>query len=40
MRQGIDPIVGASRVEHVEQALDARAVRLGDEHLTRFAEAR
>ncbi|PZT71375.1 aldo/keto reductase [Streptomyces sp. SW4] len=40
MRQGIDPIVGASRVEHVEQALAARRVRLGDEHLTRFAEAR
>jgi aryl-alcohol dehydrogenase-like predicted oxidoreductase len=40
MRQGIDPIVGASRVEHVEQALAARRVRLGDEHLARFAEAR
>lgn len=40
MRQGIDPIVGASRVEHVEQALAARGVRLGDEHLARFAEAR
>ncbi|MGW6559325.1 aldo/keto reductase [Streptomyces hydrogenans] len=40
MRQGIDPIVGASRVEHVEEALAARHVRLDDEHLTRFAEAR
>jgi aryl-alcohol dehydrogenase-like predicted oxidoreductase len=40
MRQGIDPIVGASRVEQIEQALAARQVRLGDEHLARFAEAR
>jgi aryl-alcohol dehydrogenase-like predicted oxidoreductase len=40
MEQGIDPIVGASRVEHVEQALAARRVRLGEEHLARFAAAR
>ncbi|MGW3264071.1 aldo/keto reductase [Streptomyces sp. NPDC001056] len=40
MRQGIDPIVGASRVEQVEEALGARRVRLGEEHLARFAEAR
>ncbi|MDQ0771795.1 aryl-alcohol dehydrogenase-like predicted oxidoreductase [Streptomyces aurantiacus] len=40
MRQGIDPIVGASRVEQVGEALAARRVRLGDEHLARFAEAR
>ncbi|MEU8472454.1 aldo/keto reductase [Streptomyces sp. NPDC029006] len=40
MRQGIDPIVGASRVEHVEQALAACQVALGDEHVARFAEAR
>jgi aryl-alcohol dehydrogenase-like predicted oxidoreductase len=40
MRQGIDPIVGASRVEQIEEALTARRVRLGDEHLKRFAEAR
>ncbi|MEU0051950.1 aldo/keto reductase [Streptomyces sp. NPDC006309] len=40
MRQGIDPIVGASRVEQIEQALAARDVPLGDEHLARFAEAR
>ncbi|WP_328498834.1 aldo/keto reductase [Streptomyces sp. NBC_00414] len=40
MRQGIDPIVGASRVEQIEEALAARRVRLGDEHLARFAEAR
>lgn len=40
MRQGIDPIVGASRVEQIEQALAARRVRLDDEHLARFAEAR
>ncbi|CAM5360961.1 Aldo/keto reductase OS=Streptomyces alboniger OX=132473 GN=CP975_16700 PE=4 SV=1 [Streptomyces alboniger] len=40
LRQGIDPIVGASRVEQIEEALGARRVRLGDEHLARFAEAR
>jgi aryl-alcohol dehydrogenase-like predicted oxidoreductase len=40
MRQGIDPIVGASRVEQVEEALAARGVRLADEHLARFTEAR
>ncbi|MEV0845229.1 aldo/keto reductase [Streptomyces sp. NPDC049954] len=40
MRQGIDPIVGASRVEQIEQALAARRVRLSDEHVARFAEAR
>ncbi|MFF8989387.1 aldo/keto reductase [Streptomyces sp. NPDC014983] len=40
MRQGIAPIVGASRVEQVEEALGARRVRLGEEHLARFAEAR
>ncbi|TGZ09663.1 aldo/keto reductase [Streptomyces rhizosphaericola] len=40
MRQGIDPIVGASRVGQIEEALAALRVRLGDEHLARFAEAR
>ncbi|MFF0514988.1 aldo/keto reductase [Streptomyces sp. NPDC004250] len=40
MRRGIDPIVGASRVEQIEEALAARRVRLSDEHLARFAEAR
>ncbi|WP_262700468.1 MULTISPECIES: aldo/keto reductase [Streptomyces] len=40
MRQGIDPIVGASRVEQIEEALAARRVRLDDEHVVRFAEAR
>ncbi|NSL42926.1 aldo/keto reductase [Streptomyces sp. 8P21H-1] len=40
MRQGIDPIVGASRVEQIEEALAAHRVRLDDEHLARFAEAR
>ncbi|MER8119671.1 aldo/keto reductase [Streptomyces sp. NPDC094031] len=40
MRQGIDPIVGASRVHHAEEALAARQVRLGDEHMARFAAAR
>lgn len=40
MRRGIDPIVGVSRVEQIEEALAARRVRLGDEHLARFAEAR
>jgi aryl-alcohol dehydrogenase-like predicted oxidoreductase len=39
-RQGIDPIVGASRVEQIEEALATRSVRLGDEHLARFADAR
>jgi aryl-alcohol dehydrogenase-like predicted oxidoreductase len=40
MRQGIDPIVGASRVEQVEEALAVRDVRLGDGQAARFAEAR
>ncbi|MGW8063926.1 aldo/keto reductase [Streptomyces ziwulingensis] len=40
MQQGIDPIVGASRVEQIEEALAARRVRLGDEHVARFAAAR
>ncbi|MFD7972019.1 aldo/keto reductase [Streptomyces clavifer] len=40
MRQGIEPIVGASRVEQIEEALAARRVRLSDEHVARFAEAR
>lgn len=40
MRQGIDPIVGVSRVEQIEQALAARDVRLGDDHVERFAQAR
>lgn len=40
IRQRIDPIVGASRTEQIEQALAARRVRLSDEHLARFAEAR
>ncbi|GAB1331862.1 aldo/keto reductase [Streptomyces sennicomposti] len=40
MQQGIDPIVGASRVQQIEEALAARSVRLSDEHLARFAEAR
>ncbi|MFE2009795.1 aldo/keto reductase [Streptomyces sp. NPDC059491] len=40
MRQGIDPIVGVSSVEQIEEALAARRVRLADEQMTRFAEAR
>ncbi|MFV0137995.1 aldo/keto reductase [Streptomyces sp. HMX87] len=40
MRQGIAPIVGASRVEQIEEALAARRVRPSDEHLARFAQAR
>ncbi|MEU3556061.1 aldo/keto reductase [Streptomyces fragilis] len=40
LHQGIGPIVGVSRVEQIEEALAARRVRLADEHLTRFAEAR
>ncbi len=40
MHQGIDPIVGASRVDQVEEALAARGTRLTDAHMARFAEAR
>ncbi|MFD1663190.1 aldo/keto reductase [Streptomyces caeni] len=40
MCQGIDPIVGVSRVEQIEEALAARRVRLDEEHLARFVEAR
>ncbi|MFT2020365.1 aldo/keto reductase [Streptomyces sp. 796.1] len=40
MQQGIDPLVGVSRVEQIEQALGARGVRLDEEHLARFAAAR
>lgn len=40
MRQGIDPIVGVSRVEQVREALAALPVRLGDAHMERFAAAR
>ncbi|MET9352536.1 aldo/keto reductase [Streptomyces sp. NPDC006617] len=40
MRRGIDPIVGVSRTEQIVEALAARRVRLSDEHLARFAEAR
>ncbi|WP_149552333.1 aldo/keto reductase [Streptomyces marokkonensis] len=40
MRQGINPIVGASRVEQIEEALAARRVRVSDDHLARFAQAR
>lgn len=40
IRQGIDPIVGTSRVEQIEEALAAHRVRLGAEHLARLAEAR
>jgi aryl-alcohol dehydrogenase-like predicted oxidoreductase len=39
-RQGIAPIVGASRAEQIEEALAARHVPLEERHLTRFAEAR
>ncbi|NEA42597.1 aldo/keto reductase [Streptomyces sp. SID11385] len=39
-RQGIAPIVGVSRPEHVEQALAARDVRLDDAATARFAAAR
>ncbi|PZT73435.1 MULTISPECIES: aldo/keto reductase [unclassified Streptomyces] len=39
-RQGIAPIVGVSRVAHAEEALTARDVRLTDEHLARFEDAR
>ncbi|MGW2344536.1 aldo/keto reductase [Streptomyces sp. NPDC001661] len=40
MHQGIDPIVGASRVDQIEEALAARHVRLSDEQMSRFATAR
>ncbi|MEV6667899.1 aldo/keto reductase [Streptomyces nigra] len=40
MHQNIDPIVGASRVEQIEEALAAREVPLTDTHMTRFEEAR
>ncbi|MFF0303107.1 aldo/keto reductase [Streptomyces sp. NPDC004562] len=40
MRQGIDPIVGVSRVEQLEEALTARQVSLTDAHMTGFEEAR
>ncbi|MFI6950602.1 aldo/keto reductase [Streptomyces sp. NPDC050422] len=40
IRQGIDPIVGTSRVEQIDEALAAHRVRLGAEHLARLAEAR
>ncbi|MEU2025149.1 aldo/keto reductase [Streptomyces sp. NPDC016469] len=40
LHQGIAPIVGVSRVQHVEEALAARDVRLSDDHLARFEAAR
>ncbi|MGW6471936.1 aldo/keto reductase [Streptomyces nigra] len=40
MHRNIDPIVGASRVEQIEEALAAREVPLTDTHMTRFEEAR
>lgn len=40
MAQGISPIVGASRIEHLDEALGARAVTLSEEHLRRFRDAR
>ncbi|MGV9570266.1 aldo/keto reductase [Streptomyces nigra] len=40
MHQNIDPIVGASRVEQIEEALAAREVPLTETHMTRFEEAR
>lgn len=40
MRQGVDPIVGVSRVEQIEEALAARRVTLGAGHVARLAEAR
>jgi len=40
LAQGLSPIVGASRVEHLDDALGARDVTLTEEHLQRFVEAR
>ncbi|MEW2177607.1 aldo/keto reductase [Streptomyces sp. NPDC005406] len=40
MQQGIDPIVGASRVPQIEEALAAHSVRLDSGHLARLDGAR
>ncbi|WP_214104808.1 aldo/keto reductase [Acrocarpospora catenulata] len=40
MRQGIDPIVGVSRVEQLDEAFGAEDIELSDDHMARFAQAR
>ncbi|MFJ2551638.1 aldo/keto reductase [Microbacterium sp. NPDC087591] len=40
MSQGISPLVGASRVEQIDEAMGAREVTLSAHQLRRFAEAR
>jgi|SRR5690606_23632060 len=40
LAQGISPIVGASRVEHIEEAMRARSLTLTEEHLRRFRDVR
>jgi aryl-alcohol dehydrogenase-like predicted oxidoreductase len=40
MSQGISPIVGASRIEQVDEAMAARDVTLSPSQLDRFADAR
>jgi aryl-alcohol dehydrogenase-like predicted oxidoreductase len=40
MSQGISPLVGASRVEQIDEAMAAREVTLSEPQLRRFADAR
>jgi aryl-alcohol dehydrogenase-like predicted oxidoreductase len=40
MAQGISPIVGASRMEYLDEALRARSLTLSPEHLRRFSDVR
>lgn len=40
LSQGISPIVGASRVEQIDEAMGALSLALSDQHLRRFSEAR
>lgn len=40
LSQGISPIVGASKVEQIDEAMGARSLMLSDQQLHRFSEAR
>jgi aryl-alcohol dehydrogenase-like predicted oxidoreductase len=40
LRQGISPLVGISRVEHLDEAIDAQDLVLTDAHMAAFAAAR
>lgn len=40
MAQGISPLVGASRVEQIDEAMGARSMTLSDEQMARFEDAR